>query len=490
MEWYYSLSGQTSGPVGTENVSRMILSGELSSGDLVWRDPWSEWRELGGVEDFSTVFQRRRAGPPPLPGSGSSGAFLDEPSPPLSQLLGSPGGFEFERCFRCGCTLRNATIAYWHVAGVCEYADLLEAKGWTADKIRRTDVPELIPLDDAALEAVLAKRVGMKRGHLVENEEGLLEEVPGGYHFENGMGNGAGKNFVELYDLKASGPRIEYLRQWRNIAEFLYYQVNPSYPDYRETEESRRLLEYVFSLFRALAVEKVPRAAWWVGYLMMNGYGIGVDYEMAAKVFRWIFQNCSLEDAEEKAVEGANFLGQILNFKLGRPEEAFRVFEAMASRDPGAAFRAGAYLWDHNLNRSRATEFFRQAAEKGNVEAFVQLGKALVVQKEVAEAINWFERAAKEGSYRYPKGNPWGLYWQAILYKDGIGVPADRAKAVALLDESVTRPVADWKTPDPNLVKSVEALRAEMSAPPAGGDSLTETLKFIEEALIEIADRV
>jgi TPR repeat protein len=488
MHWHYSKVGLSSGPVDSDTLSRMILSGELTAGDLVWRDPWSEWRELGAVEEFSSVFQRSRPGPPPLPGSNSSGAFIDEPSPPLPQLLGSSGAFDFERCFRCGGTLRNATIAYWHIAGVCKYADFLEAKGWAANKIRRYDVPELSPLDGEALEAILAERVGMKSGHLVENEEGLLEEAPGGYHFNNGFGNGFGEHFVDLYDLKALGSRIQYLRRWRDIAEFLYNQAGPYYSGYRETEESRQLLSYVFSLFQALAVEQVPGAAWWVGYLTINGYGVTIDYEMAAKVFRWIYQNCSPDDTETQAVEAATFLAQILNFKLGRPEEGFRVNEAMASRDPRAAFRAGAYLWDHNLNRPRAMEFFRQAAAKGNAEAYTMLGRALMVQEEVGEALNWFEKAANESSYRYPKGNPWGLYWQAIIYKDGIGVPADRAKAVALLDESVTRPGADYETPDPELVKSVETLRAEMRETPVGSGTSSKILKFFEKALNEIAD--
>jgi len=43
----------------------MIQSEELAAGDLIWRDPWSEWRALGDVEEFSWISLSKGSGPIP-----------------------------------------------------------------------------------------------------------------------------------------------------------------------------------------------------------------------------------------------------------------------------------------------------------------------------------------------------------------------------------------------------------------------------------------
>ncbi len=65
MEWHYSKNALRCGPVDAETLSRMIQSEELAAGDLVWRDPWSEWRALGDVEEFSWISLSKGSGPIP-----------------------------------------------------------------------------------------------------------------------------------------------------------------------------------------------------------------------------------------------------------------------------------------------------------------------------------------------------------------------------------------------------------------------------------------
>jgi TPR repeat protein len=378
----------------------------------------------------------------------------------------------------------DATLAVWHCAGVCEKADYLKSIGWSAEKIRREGpADEFNELGDPGLEALLMNCVGLRLGDLVEGEDGLLEVVEGGYHFDSAWGgNKMGVKLSKAYESKERGDRRSYLAGWFGIACDLYYMVSPFGPFYRETGARRSLLEVAFSIFQKLAVEEYPQAARWVGFMHQCGYGTEVDYEKAANIFRWLYQNRSLDDKDEMVTESAMFLAQILYHKMARPEDGFRLFEALSNRDPRSAFYAGSHLFK-NSDLAGAIRYFRVASDGGHKEAFTYLGRALIMNSkenpsDLSEGLRWLEKAAQEGSYEYPKGDPWALYWQAILYNYGTyGVPVDRAKANALLEEAVRRPGADYQTPDPEILRKVEELKRETDSRSAN-DPLEKVGKF------------
>jgi hypothetical protein len=59
-EWYYSHDGQRHGPVSFDELKPLVVSGQLLSTDLVWKQGMPNWALANTVCDFSNV-------PPPFP---------------------------------------------------------------------------------------------------------------------------------------------------------------------------------------------------------------------------------------------------------------------------------------------------------------------------------------------------------------------------------------------------------------------------------------
>jgi len=58
-EWYYSVEGQTFGPLEKNRLIEKYKSGELSANSYVWKDSFSEWKPATDVEPFSTLLDEQ-----------------------------------------------------------------------------------------------------------------------------------------------------------------------------------------------------------------------------------------------------------------------------------------------------------------------------------------------------------------------------------------------------------------------------------------------
>ena len=55
MQWYYSKNGTQLGPISTEEIQAKLASGEIASGDLVWKDGMADWLPAGQIAEFRTT---------------------------------------------------------------------------------------------------------------------------------------------------------------------------------------------------------------------------------------------------------------------------------------------------------------------------------------------------------------------------------------------------------------------------------------------------
>lgn len=65
-QWYYARGGQQHGPITSDEIGRLLTSGQLQSDDLVWHDGMAQWARVQTVQDR---FLGNQTIPPPLPGS-------------------------------------------------------------------------------------------------------------------------------------------------------------------------------------------------------------------------------------------------------------------------------------------------------------------------------------------------------------------------------------------------------------------------------------
>lgn len=66
-QWYYSLSGEESGPVEQAQLVSMLSDGSLRPDTYVWREGMADWKRAGDVSEL-------RTGPtPPAPPAGAGG---------------------------------------------------------------------------------------------------------------------------------------------------------------------------------------------------------------------------------------------------------------------------------------------------------------------------------------------------------------------------------------------------------------------------------
>jgi len=58
-EWYYSVEGQTFGPLDEDRLIEKYRSGELSANSYVWREDYSDWKPATDVEPFAAILDRQ-----------------------------------------------------------------------------------------------------------------------------------------------------------------------------------------------------------------------------------------------------------------------------------------------------------------------------------------------------------------------------------------------------------------------------------------------
>jgi hypothetical protein len=83
MEWYYAKNNRQEGPVSGATLKSMIVSGEIASADLVWREGMTDWRPAAEINDFESAGVVEPAGIVAPPG----GSQIPQALPP-----GVPGG--------------------------------------------------------------------------------------------------------------------------------------------------------------------------------------------------------------------------------------------------------------------------------------------------------------------------------------------------------------------------------------------------------------
>lgn len=74
-QWYYHQNEQVLGPYSGLELRAMIMSGQLPTNTLVWRDGWGDWRPFESVQQHFVLEQQAA---PPAAGLGPAGS----PVPP------------------------------------------------------------------------------------------------------------------------------------------------------------------------------------------------------------------------------------------------------------------------------------------------------------------------------------------------------------------------------------------------------------------------
>lgn len=60
-EWYYSVQGETYGPIGEKALVEKYRSGEVSANSYVWREGFGDWDSASSVEPFSSALEESAA---------------------------------------------------------------------------------------------------------------------------------------------------------------------------------------------------------------------------------------------------------------------------------------------------------------------------------------------------------------------------------------------------------------------------------------------
>lgn len=87
MEWFYAKNGNQKGPVSGATLKSMIVSGEIASTDLVWREGMADWSPAATINDFESAGDVESAGIVAPPG-GSQIPQGGVPQP--GQVPGAP----------------------------------------------------------------------------------------------------------------------------------------------------------------------------------------------------------------------------------------------------------------------------------------------------------------------------------------------------------------------------------------------------------------
>ncbi|HUT12066.1 MAG TPA: DUF4339 domain-containing protein [Thermoguttaceae bacterium] len=65
VQWYYGRGGQQHGPVTTQQLQKLLASGQLQPSDLVWREGMAEWTAAEKVEGLVPKPESTVPGLPP-----------------------------------------------------------------------------------------------------------------------------------------------------------------------------------------------------------------------------------------------------------------------------------------------------------------------------------------------------------------------------------------------------------------------------------------
>ena len=184
------------------------------------------------------------------------------------------------------------------------------------------------------------------------------------------------------------------------------------------------------ALWQPLAEKGDVDAAFNLGALYDNGYGVVADPESAMKWYK--------RAADKKLGPAEVALSRLVRAKAaGTPNDpsadaALRQLKTAAERgSPEAQFTLGA-AYDRGLgvipNYATAASWYQRAAEQGLPEAQYNLAtlydQGLGTQTDPALALYWYRKAAESGS-------PLAANNLGFLHERGLGVPQDDGAALA-----------------------------------------------------------
>jgi TPR repeat protein len=192
------------------------------------------------------------------------------------------------------------------------------------------------------------------------------------------------------------------------------------------------------------------------------------DYDTALKLWRPL--------AEQGDAEAQRSLGQMYDVGRGVAKDDAQAtlwyLKAAEQGNAGAQYRLGmTYIYGRKSTPNIAVglSWFEKAAYQGDIDAQRTLGELrefgdVGVPRDHAQAVAWFRKAAKQGDVRsmlrlisfsrsrddYAEASTWsrklaelghsiGQYQLGIMYAEGLGVPKDRAQALAWLQKAASQ---------------------------------------------------
>lgn len=185
-------------------------------------------------------------------------------------------------------------------------------------------------------------------------------------------------------------------------------------------------------LFKTAAKAGKSEAMAQVARIYLEGEG-GVMPDYAAAM-EW-----AQKAADAGAGRGNLLLGQIWMQGLGvavDPDKALGYFKLAAAGGDMKAGRYAGLIAQQQGDVQTAADWFRQAAEQGDITSQYYLGQAYetgtgVPQDDVA-AMAWYQKSASRGDIIASDG----MVGMAGLYERGLGVPQDMTKAVAVYQQA------------------------------------------------------
>jgi len=86
-EWHYSKGDQQFGPVSGATLRQLVSSGDVSPGDLIWKEEWPEWKRADSVKGLFPISASKTAPPIRPPSSPESVRAAAEAAAQVSRKL-------------------------------------------------------------------------------------------------------------------------------------------------------------------------------------------------------------------------------------------------------------------------------------------------------------------------------------------------------------------------------------------------------------------
>jgi len=182
------------------------------------------------------------------------------------------------------------------------------------------------------------------------------------------------------------------------------------------------------TLFKQAAADGKSAALEHVAQIYLEG-GNGVEKDYAAAM-EW-----AQKAADVGQGRGNLYLGQIWMNGLGATADFEKALAFFKKADDEGDMKAGRYVGliaQKRGDETTAAQWFRKAAEAGDITSQYYLGRAYEtgsgVPRDYAEAMAWYNKSASRGD----KVASDGMVGMAGMYENGEGVPKDMEKTLAL----------------------------------------------------------